>query len=212
MTNGCLAWPLRLLGLAVVVAAGLVAWAYRDEIRRWVHARTAPGEESVGRADPALAPAAWRRLEALRRGGPDSVVLTAAETASLVDQALRRAAPGLADSLEAELGHDEVAVRAVVDARRLRSVLGPLDLVLADRERLEVRGPFVMRRAGEGEWLVRRARLHSLPLPVDLVARLLGRRGAGAAVPIPLPPGVTGLRVTPRGVVLYGTSARGRAP
>ena len=67
------------------------------------------------------------------------------------------------------------------------------------------------RRISLVEWDVERIRVRGVPVPRELVRNLLSRFGApvgqGTAMQIPTPASVTGLRVSPSGMVIYG---RGR--
>ncbi|HEV8355328.1 MAG TPA: hypothetical protein VGQ17_01015 [Gemmatimonadales bacterium] len=214
--SGCLTLPFRLAALLLLVLLGFAAWSYRREIRRQIHAWTAEPAPtpSSGRAEPARAVAALRRLDSLARAGRDSVVLTAGEVASLVALLTSRGPAGAVDSVEAVLGRDDLELRARVDTRKVPVSLGPAAGLVRDHEYVEAGGPMIFRRNGLAEWRVQRVRVRGLPLPQDLVDALFRRLpgGAGAAggvVAVKLPRAVNGLRVTPGGVTLYGPPAPG---
>ncbi len=215
--KGCLTLPFRIL-LLLVFAAGLVlAWNYRDEIRRKIHQWTADDtvRESEGRADPSLVPAVRRRVEELRTGRRDTLVLSAAEVASLVAAEVGRQVPGAMDSVEVRLGQDEVGVQGLIDTRRVKTPLGPAAPLLRDWERIEAAGRLTFRRAGTAEWEVERIRVRGLPVPRSLMTGMLRQlagegEAAGAVARIPLPAHLGGLRVTPVGLVLYGPNPQSR--
>ncbi|MGQ0701693.1 MAG: hypothetical protein ACT4PM_01005 [Gemmatimonadales bacterium] len=210
MMRGCLTLPFRILFL-VLLAAGLVlAWTYRHELRRRIHAWTAdPETEAEGRADPGLVPGARARLAEVGRARTDSIVLTAAQVASLLAAQAEQRVPGAVDSITVRLQSDEVEIRGRIATRLVRTPLGPAGQVLREREWLEAGGPVAFRRAGLAEWRVERVRVRGLPIPRTVLAGWW-RQFAGATdgiVAVPLPASVGGLRVTPEGLVLYGTRA-----
>lgn len=216
--RGCLALPFRLLALALLVFAGYVVWSYRREIRRQIHQWTADGTRPVppeAGSDRAVDPrVVLRRLDALRAGDADSVVLSAADLASLAGELAARVVPQAVDSVEIRLDRDEVELRARVDTRRVPVTLGALSSVVRDHEYVEAGGRLVYRRPGVAEWEVERVRVRGVPVPKTLVDEQIRRfapRASGSGIPVTLPPGVTGLRVTSGGVTLYGRSRPGGA-
>jgi hypothetical protein len=210
--SGCLTLPFRLAALLVLVLLGFAGWSYRREIRRQIHAWTeepAP-PPSRGLAEPDRAVSALRRIESLGRAGKDSVVLTAADVASVVAELASHAMPGGLDSVEAELGQDDLVLRARVDARKLPVSLGPVAGMVREREHVEAGGTLLFRRNGLAEWRVERARVRGLPLPRELVDELFRRmtgNATGGLIAVKLPGAVSGLRISPAGVTLYGPPA-----
>lgn len=212
--TGCLTFPLRMLATLVLVAGLVAGWFYREEVLRFGRRqlRLPDPPSAVGRPDPGSLASGTARIDSLVGGRADSVLVTPAELASLAAGLLGRAAGETVDSLEVELDDRELALRARVATAPLpasiRDVLGG---ALAERETVEVTGALGLRRAGVGELEVRRVRVRGFPVPRDLVGRLLGRylpRIEGRMVLFDVPEAVTGIRVTPRGVVLYGSGTR----
>jgi len=215
--RGCLSLPFRLLGLALLVLAGYLAWSYRREIRRQIHEWTAERgpSEGAGRAVPADAPTILRRLDSLRVAGADSVVLSPVELASLAEALAARVVPGAVDSVEIRLGRDDIEIRARVDTRKVPITPGPMAAMVRDHEFVEVGGLLVFRRAGRAELEVQRVRVRGLPIPLNLVDGMIRQfRGpaTGRAIPLTLPPDVTGFRVEPGGLTVYGRGAAPRVP
>jgi hypothetical protein len=209
--RGCFSLSLRLLGLALLVLAGYAAWSYRREIRRQIHQWTAetPAPEASGRGRAADASAVLRRIDSLRVGSADSVLLSAGELASLATDLAAKVVPQAVDSVEIRLDRDDVEIRARVDTRKVPVSLGPLSSVVRDHEYVEAGGRLVFRRAGRAEWEVERVRVRGVPVPktfVDEEIRRFAPREGGSGIPVALPATVTGLRVTPDGVTLYGRS------
>jgi hypothetical protein len=213
--KGCLTLPFRLAFLALLALGLLLAWSYRRELRRAVHRWTADSGSpaATGRADPARAAPARRRIDSLQAAGRDSVVLSATEVASLIGEAVAAGAPGAVDSVEVTLDDDDVEVHARVDTRRLPLSLGPAAGMVHDHESVDAGGRLVLRRAGAAEWDLARVRVRGLPLPRELVAGLMRRftgRGGGGVVEIPVPRSVSGLRVSRAGLTLYGLAGGAR--
>lgn len=218
--RGCLSLPFRLLSLALLVLAGYVAWTYRAEIRRQIHRWTAetpapaPAPAASARSRAAEAKAALQRIDALRAGA-DSVVLGPDDLASLAAQLAARMVPGALDSVEVRLERDDIEIRARLDTHKVPVSLGPLTTVVRDHEYVEAGGRLMFRRAGLAEWEVDRVRVRGLPVPMSLLKDQLRRFAPGAAtstVPVTLPSSVSGLRVTPDGVTLYGGARPGGRP
>jgi len=210
--RGCLSLPFRLAALLLLVLLGYVAWSYRHEIRRKVHEWTAEGgpASSRGMAVRGGAAPAGRRIDDLLGSRADSVVLSAAEVASLLDSLASVVAPGAVDSVEVTLDQDDLSLRARVDTRAVPVSLGAIGNVVRDHEFVDAGGRIVFRQAGRAEWQLERVRVRGVPLPGEVVQRLV-RRFTGTAdgnvIGFNLPRTVSGLRVSPSGVTLYGTGA-----
>ena len=211
--SGCLALPLRLAAVALLVLGGFIAWSYRREIKRQIHSWTADAAppSATGRAQPGLVNSAQRRLDSLLRGRKDSVVLSAAELASLVAGAAARFVPGALDSVEVRLDADDVEVRGRIDTHRIPVSLGPLGGVVRDHENVEAGGRLIYRRSGIAEVEVERVRIRGVPVPTSLADEMLRRftgSASGAAIEVPIPTSVTGIRVSSAGLTLYGNASR----
>ncbi len=208
---GCLTWPFKLLAAVLVLVLLLGAWLYRDRIGAAVrHAMHRPGAEdpAVGHPGTRALRTAEARVDSLRRARTDSVVLSANEMASLVGAGLDPAVRSEIDSLQVVLGDGRVGVGGVLDTRRIpRNLLGPLAGMIHPRERFEAGGPIFLVRAGRAEWKVDQLTIGSFPFPRDMVPRLVQRAIGGngsAAIPFTIPAGISGLRIRPSGVTLYG--------
>jgi hypothetical protein len=207
--RGCLSLPFRLLGLAILVLLGYVAWENRVTIRRAVHRATAdpPRSPDAGAPAGALRRRAQARLDSLARGRVDSVLVAAEELEALVAEPIRTQSNGVLDSVAVELGDGEVTLLARLETDRLPNrALGPLAEWLSGRQAVEGRGPLALRRLGVGEWRVAQLKVRGLPLPRVLWSRLVDIvvPGQESTVTFPLPAWVTGIRITPAVAVLYG--------
>ena len=210
---GCLLAPFRALGCLAVVGLVAAGWLYRDRmietVGRAVHEGNAAQE--VGRPGRRALAAARARTDSVAKGRADSVVLSAAETASLIGDGLEPAVRNQLDSLEVRLLDSEIAVGAGLATARLpRELLGPLALVVRDRERIQATGPVRVVGPARGEWTIQRLSVRGFPLPRDLVPSVLARAlGRGSrALPVAIPAGVREIRIHPWGAVLFGARKR----
>jgi len=212
--TGCLTLPFR-LAAGLLLVLGLVAgWYYRDDVVRFARRQMGMTEppSAVGRPAAGGIEGARRRLDSVVRARADSVVLSPDEVAGLLARALAQAVDRAPDSLEVELREGEVAVRAHLPTAPLpgaiRDLLGG---VLRPSEPVELSGPVALRRAGVGEWEIRRVRVRGIPIPSGLIERLVAPyRGGieGSTIRFEVAPAITGIRVTPRGLTLYGGGSR----
>lgn len=215
--RGCLSLPFRLLGLALLVLAGYLAWTYRREIRRQIHEWTAErgAPEATGRAGAADARTILRRLDSLRGAGADSVVLSPAELASLAEGLAAQMVPGAVDSVAIRLGQDDIEIRARVDTRKVPISFGPISGILRDHEYVEAGGRLVFRRIGRAELEVERVRVRGLPVPRNLIDGMIRQfrgQAAGRVIPLSLSREVTGFRVEPGRLTVYGRGVAERVP
>ena len=199
------------VALVALGAAAVVGWQQRDRIAELL-GRKRPAEAGVvrtGRPSPEGLTRALDKVDSLAGWRADSVELTPAEVASLAAEGLAGTKLGRPESLEVELGDNNVALRGIMKTEWIpRDLLGPLGGVIGEEQRVELGGPLFFRRPGRGGWQVDRVKVGDLRLPVALVHRFIeaaipGSRSAGIGVE--LPEGVGGLAVRPGALVLYGT-------
>ena len=212
--TGCITFPLRVLFTLLLIAGLAAGWIFRDDLLRFGRRQVGmPDPPSrMGTPSPAGLAGARARMDSVVLARADSVVLSPDEVAALVFDRLARSPAGAPDSLAVELGDREVTVRARVATAPLPAAIRDLlGSALAERETVEVRGRLGLRREGMGEFGVQRVRVKGLPIPRDLVGRLIGRylpEVDGATAGFAVPPGITGIQVTPRGAILYGRGRR----
>ncbi|HVX38061.1 MAG TPA: hypothetical protein VHB25_00715 [Gemmatimonadaceae bacterium] len=210
---GCL---FRLGCLVLLLCAAVVGWFTRD---RWMPQRfrahhtvvAAPTWESLSPSGAERTRAALSRLSQPR--GPVFQTLSGADVASYVFSELAKQMPASADSIQAMVNGDTVALRANVPLADLGGVgsLGPVASMLGDRERVQMTGTFRVVQRGLGEFLVRDVKVGQLSLPHAMIARLLGnfsrgKRPAGLdpnALPLSIPPYVGDIRVANGKITLY---------
>lgn len=195
-----------LLILAILLAAG---WLYRTEITRAIRGVTDP--MSVVRRTGTPSPEALARAEAkvvtLAEERPDSILLAADELASLVVRGTELLDVQGVDSVSVELGDRSIRVRAMVDLaqlpERIRSVI-PGDAT--GSEEVIAEGELMPNRAGMAEWKLEHVIVRGLPLPADLVGRIVNRLTGSSGdgrLSVTMPPGMSGFRVRPEGVAVY---------
>jgi hypothetical protein len=211
---GCLTAPFRALGCLVVVGALALGWLYRDQVARTARGWIARAESSVptaastGRPGARALASAKSKVDSLNGWGADSVVLTPSELASLVGDGMDGEVRRQLDSLRGEPLQGELRIRARLRTGRLPSdVVGPLAIALRETEPIEAIGPLRVLRPSVGEWDVRSIRIRELPLPADLVHRVVGRvlgDPQQESVPVRVPPGVRAIRLVPGSAILYG--------
>lgn len=200
--------------LAILILAGLAYW-FRDPILHTAskylgpHSTRLPpvSDTSVGAPTPGAVRAAAAKLASLGvAGGPDSVILTPNEMASLIGGGIDWTVRKGFDSLRVELLDSSVAVDARLDTRVLpRDALGPVEHVLATYEPLRMAGPVTIAKPGLARWTVRELSLRGFPFPAPAVNRL-AKLVAGAddgSVPVIVPPAVRRVAIHPTGVVCY---------
>ena len=207
---------LRLLGLLLLALLLLAAWWWRDPIlhtaSRWLGPRSTAlppvADTAVGAPTPAALTTGAAKLEALERaGGPDSVVLTPNEMASLIGTGMDWTVRKGFDSLRVELLDGSIAVHARLDTRAIpRDALGPIAGMLEPREPLRIAGPLSIERAGTARWALREISVRGFPFPgpaVKQVARKLAGADANGAIAVTVSPAIVDLAIQPTGVVLY---------
>ena len=214
--NGCLKGLLKLAGLALLALALLAAWIFREPIlrtaSRWIgpHGTALPPvtDTAVGAPTPAAVASAQAKLASLARSdGPDSVVLTPNEVASLIGGGVDWTVRKTFDSLRVELLNGAIALHARLDTRRMpREALGPLAGVVRPQEPIRIAGPLTIARPGTARWAVRELSVRGIPVP-DAVLKRIARDVAGAdtggAVKVQVDPAVADVAVSPVGLVCY---------
>jgi len=208
-------WFFRMITLLLLLLIGAVAWWYRDPIRhaasRWLGRRTAlppVSDTAVGAPTPrAVSTGRSKVAELARSDGPDSVVLSPNEMASLIGGGIDWTVRRTFDSLRVELLDGSFAVHARLETRALpKDALGPLGGMLAEREPLRIAGPITIARPGEARWTIRELSLRGFPFPGPAVTQL-ARQVAGAdargAVPVAVDRAIADVVIHPTGVVLF---------
>jgi hypothetical protein len=214
--GGCLRNAFASVGCAtLLVAGGFVAYQYRGPLRgatRTLVARVLPGAGAAAAhstgvpSDAGLRAARHAEQQMARRDGPDSVVLRAAELASLVADGLDARARAALDSLVVTLEPGRFTLTAQLRTERLgRELLGPLAGVLAPREPLRMTGGAVVARPGVVAWRPEEFVVRDFPFPSALVPRLVNAitGGEDGTVSILVPETVGEVDIHGDGVTFY---------
>jgi hypothetical protein len=211
---GCLAAPFKLLGVIGLVFALAVGWLYRDrlgtELRRVFNwSPNSANSTGAGRPGSQALVSANAKIDSLNGWRADSVVLSPSEVASLIGAGLHPSLRKQLDSLQVELGEGEVAVRANLATARLpRELIGPLAVALRAREPITAGGPLEVTGPRKAEWQVRSFSIRDIPLPRDVVPKLIGKAFGDStrrSIPVRIPAGVRNIRVRPSGAILFGS-------
>lgn len=215
--NGCLKGLFRLFVFVLLLVGVAAAYWYRQPIgrafdrlvgRRDTALPKVSPDSGIGAPTPAALASAQRKLAALAASrGPDSVVLTPNEMASLVGNGIDWTVRKTFDSLRIELSEGSIAVNARLDTKLIpQDALGPLRGLLAEREPIRITGPLKIARPGVARWTVQSIALRGFPFPAPAV-KALARQTAGAdttgSVALQVDPAVASLAIHPAGVVLY---------
>ena len=218
--NGCLKGVLR-LGCAIVVVGALVLlWWFRAPIMgtvaHWFGRSTAlppVSDTAVGAPTPTATASGQAKVTNLRtRTGPDSVVLTPNEMASLIGAGIDWNVRKMYDSLRVELQEDKLILHARLDTRALPpGALGPFAGMFGEHEPLRMAGTVSIQKPGTALYDIKEISLRGIEIPGPFVAQIT-KQMAGAsstgAVPVKVDPAVTDVKVHITGVVLYKRGRR----
>jgi hypothetical protein len=213
--DGCLKGAFK-LGCAILVIGVLAcAWWFREPIihtfASWFGRSTAlppVADTAVGAPTPKAIASGNAKVGTLRTtAGPDSVVLTPNEMASLIGAGIDWNVRKMYDSLRVELQEGTLILHARLDTRALPpGTLGPFAGMFGAHEPLRMAGTVSIGRPGTAFYDVTEISLRGIEIPGPLVKQLT-KQMAGAspngAVPVKVDPAVTAVKVHTTGVVLY---------
>jgi len=220
--NGCLKGAFK-LGCAVLLIGVLAcAWWFREPIMHtiasWFGRSTAlppVADTAVGAPTPKATASGQAKVGNLRtNAGPDSVVLTPNEVASLIGAGIDWNVRKMYDSLRVELQEGKLILHARLDTRALPpGTLGPFAGMFGAREPLRMAGTLSIERPGRGLYEITEISLRGIEIPgpfVKQITKQMAGASANGAVPLKLDPAVSDVKVHTTGVVLY--KRRGTAP
>ena len=215
--NGCFKGLLRLGCVALIAAVLLALWWFREPLlrtgARWFGSSKAlppVADTAVGAPTPAAVALAQAKLASLESaGGPDSVVLTPNEMASLIGSGIDWRVRKTFDSLRVELLEGALAVHARLDTRALPpDALGPIASLVQPREPLRLGGTLTIDRPGTARFTIREISLRGFAFPapaVKSVARQWAGADADGGIPVQVDRAIARIAIHPTGVVLYRT-------
>lgn len=209
---GCLSAPFKLLGSLGLIVLLVIGWLYRDrladELRRVMGTNTSGERTTTGRPGTTALLSARSKIDSLNGWRADSVVLTAAEVASMIGIGLAPSVRSQLDSLQVQLLDGSIGVSALLSTARLpKELIGPLAVALRPKERIEAAGPLQVMEPRRAEWSVRSMRIRNFPIPRDAVPKIVSRAlgdSSRSSVPIRIPAGVREIRIRPSGATLIG--------
>src|SRR3954467_3611765 len=111
------------------------------------------------------------------QSGPVFANLTAAEAASYIFTVLAKQLPPSAQNPQAAIIGDRLNVRSDVDLKDFggSKALGPLGMLLGERDSVRFGGTINMLKPGLGEFLVQEVKLGRIEVPTALIPRLLSQ-------------------------------------
>lgn len=213
--NGCLKGIFKLGCLAAVVGALALVWWFREPIMstftRWFGGSQAlppTADTAVGAPTPSAIASGKAKLGDLgTRTGPDSVVLTPNEMASLIGGGIDWNVRKMYDSLRVELQEGKVVIHARLDTRALPpGTLGPFAGMFGAHEPLRMGGTVSVGRPGTVLYDITDISLRGIEIPrpvVSTIAKQMAGATAGGAIPLKVDPAVSDVVVHTTGVVLY---------
>lgn len=198
-------WRWTLGVLVVVVGLGYGARGGGGAAGLGVPALLFPPGEAAGSADAELAARAERRLRSFLTGaGADSLALSEEEVGAVLRSRLQGRLPRGVVDLRVDLRGPAAGVSAKVRFRELRvagQAASRLSRVLGDSARVELEVVPSVAGPGSGRLALRGLRAGGLTLPGQLIPFMLSRLGVETtggpepAVSVPLPRGLTSVRV-----------------
>jgi hypothetical protein len=213
--NGCLKGVFKLGCAAAVLGALALAWWFREPIlqtgARWFgRSKALPpvADTAVGAPTPAATASGKVKVGNLStRTGPDSVILTPNEMASVIGAAIDWNVRKMYDSLRVELQEGILVLHARLDTRALPpGTLGPFAGMFGEHEPLRMAGTVSIERPGIARFKIREISLRGIEIPgpmVQSIARQMAGATSDGAIPLKVDPSVSEIAVHPTGVVLY---------
>ena len=148
-----------------------------------------------------------------RQSGPVFANLTAAEAASYIFTVVAKQLPPSAKNAQAAIIGDRLYVRSDVELKDFggSKSLGPLGMLLGDRDSVRFGGTINMLKPGLGEFLVQEVKLGRLDVPNGLIPRILSEMKRGKTVegisqnglPMVMPSYISDVRISNGKITLY---------
>jgi hypothetical protein len=147
-----------------------------------------------------------------QRSGPVFATMTPAEAASYIFTVVAKQLPPTAKNVEAAVVGDRLYVRADVELKDFggAKALGPVGMLLGDRDSVRLGGNIHMLKPGLGEFLVQEVKLGRIDVPRTLIPRLLGQMKRKPVVgispnglPMVMPSYISDVRISNGRITLY---------
>ena len=212
--NGCLKGIFRLGCAAVLICALALVWWFRAPILQtfahWFGRSTALpsiADTAVGAPTPRATASGKEKVSRLETtAGPDSVILTPNEVASLIGSGIDWSVRKLYDSLRVELQEGRLVLHARLDTRALPpGTLGPFAGMFGEHEPLRMAGTLAVEHPGLARYTIKEISLRGIEIPGPMVHSIASQMAGAAngAIPLKLDPSISDVAVHPTGVVLY---------
>jgi hypothetical protein len=147
------------------------------------------------------------------RSGPVFANLTPAEAASYIFTVVAKQLPPSAQNAQAAIIGDRLYVRSDVDLKDFggSKSLGPIGMLLGERDSVRFGGTINMLKPGLGEFLVQEVKLGRFDVPNALIPRLLTQMKRGKQVegisqnglPMVMPAYISDVRISNGKITLY---------
>ena len=148
-----------------------------------------------------------------RQSGPVFANLTPAEAASYIFMVVAKQLPPSAKNAEAAIIGDRLYVRSEVELKDFggSKSLGPIGMLLGERDSVRFGGTINMLKPGLGEFLVQEVKLGRLDVPSGLIPRLLTQMKRGKPIegisqnglPMVMPAYISDVRISNGKITLY---------
>ena len=149
-----------------------------------------------------------------RQSGPVFANLSPAEAASYIFMVIAKQLPPSAKNAQAAIIGDRLYVRSEVDLKDFggAKTLGPVGMLLGERDSVRFGGTINMLRPGLAEFLVQEVKLGRIEVPRALIPRLLSemkKRGKTVegisqnGLPMVMPPYISDVRISNGKITLY---------
>jgi hypothetical protein len=170
------------------------------------------GWQPLTAADAERGRVAVQSLE--RQSGPVFANLSPAEAASYIFMVVAKQLPPSAKNAEAAIIGDRLYVRSEVNLSDFggAKTLGPVGMLLGERDSVRFGGTINMLRPGLAEFLVQEVKLGRIEVPTALMPRLLSqmkKRGKTVegisqnGLPMVMPPYISDVRISSGRITLY---------
>ena len=209
----------RLGCLIIIIAICAAIWYWYARVPTTKSSSTAVETATSGNSgwQPLTAADADRGRAAVQslgsQSGPVFANLTAAEAASYIFTVLAKQLPPSAQNAQAAIIGDRLYVRSDVELKDFggSKSLGPLGMLLGERDSVRLGGTINMLKPGLGEFLVQEVKLGKLDVPNGLIPRILTQMKRGKPVegisqnglPMVMPSYISDVRIANGKITLY---------
>jgi len=148
-----------------------------------------------------------------RQSGPVFANLTASEAASYIFTVVAKQLPPSAQNAQAAIIGDRLYVRSDVELKDFggSKSLGPIGMLLGDRDSVRFGGTINMVRPGLGEFLVQEVKIGRVDVPNALIPRIVSQMKRGKPVegisqnglPMVMPSYISDVRISNGKITLY---------